>query len=244
MGGKCGICGDAWDDDPREHEAPDGKFANGIIVRTYRPGADVEVTIEVTANHVGYFQFKLGVNNNTALDPTQECFDNGHTLRVLPDLFDRYKLLSSEKGTYQFKIRLPDDVYCSQCIIQWTYVTGNSWGICADGSQEIGCGDQEHFRACVDIGIAGEPIERPVSTEGPLQPTTTAATTTEGGNGGGEESTTTATGGGGNLGQRECQATGVYANVAGITEWCNVNCNVAESDCPADMCKCTCNDCP
>jgi len=38
MGGKCGICGDGYGDSPRQHEAPGGEFANGIIVRKYKPG--------------------------------------------------------------------------------------------------------------------------------------------------------------------------------------------------------------
>jgi hypothetical protein len=36
-GGKCGICGDAYNLPQRPHEAP-GKFATGIIVRSYVPG--------------------------------------------------------------------------------------------------------------------------------------------------------------------------------------------------------------
>lgn len=74
MGGKCGICGDPWDADPRQHEAG-GRFANGIIVRTYRPGADLDVEVDVTANHYGFFTFKLCVNNDTVNDPGQDCFD-------------------------------------------------------------------------------------------------------------------------------------------------------------------------
>ena len=30
-GGRCGICGDPWQDFPREHEAPLGKFATGTV---------------------------------------------------------------------------------------------------------------------------------------------------------------------------------------------------------------------
>ena len=37
MDGKCGICGDPWDENPRAHETG-GLYANGIIVRNYRPG--------------------------------------------------------------------------------------------------------------------------------------------------------------------------------------------------------------
>lgn len=74
MAGRCGICGDPWDQDPRAHEAG-GVFANGIIVREYRPGQAIDIEVDVTANHFGYFTFKLCPNNNTAFDPEQDCFD-------------------------------------------------------------------------------------------------------------------------------------------------------------------------
>ena len=57
---RCGICGDAWDANPRQHENPGGKFANGIIVRAYQPGEDIKVTVLVTANHkVNLIRFYL-----------------------------------------------------------------------------------------------------------------------------------------------------------------------------------------
>ena len=36
---------------------------------------------------------------------------------------------------------------------QWTYYTGNTWGKCEDGTEEMGCGPQETFRNCADITI-------------------------------------------------------------------------------------------
>ena len=36
-GGKCGICGDPWQNKIRDNEAG-GKYANGIITRTYMEG--------------------------------------------------------------------------------------------------------------------------------------------------------------------------------------------------------------
>merc|ERR1712080_429830 len=63
MGGKWGICGDPFDG-PWPHEAPGGEFANGNIVATYTQGETVKVSIEITANHLGYFTFKLCPNNN------------------------------------------------------------------------------------------------------------------------------------------------------------------------------------
>ena len=75
LNGKCGICGDSYDLLKRDHEAPGGKYANGIIVRDYYSGESIKVVVDVTANHYGYFTFKLCPNNNILQDPTQECFD-------------------------------------------------------------------------------------------------------------------------------------------------------------------------
>ena len=41
MGGRCGICGDAYDAHPRQHEAPGGNYANGIIVKQYKAGKKI-----------------------------------------------------------------------------------------------------------------------------------------------------------------------------------------------------------
>ena len=46
-------------------------------------------------------------------------------------------------------------IWADQCLLflQWTYVAGNNWGNCPDGSSGLGCGPQEHFRSCADIQI-------------------------------------------------------------------------------------------
>ena len=56
-------------------QAPGGRFAMGILTRHYTPGQDIVVKVDVTANHKGFFTFKLCANNNTDQDPRQECFD-------------------------------------------------------------------------------------------------------------------------------------------------------------------------
>ena len=119
-GGRCGICGDPADAWPRHHEAPGGRFANGIITRQYRPGQDIVVKIDVTANHKGFFVFKLCSNNNTVQDPVQSCFDDT-VLRIVPSGEDRYYLTTFNTGVFTLKLRLPPNVRCSQCILQWTY---------------------------------------------------------------------------------------------------------------------------
>lgn len=59
MKGKCGPCGDAWDQaTPRANEFG-GKFGNGVITRLYQTGQVIDVTVEITANHRGWFEFRL-----------------------------------------------------------------------------------------------------------------------------------------------------------------------------------------
>lgn len=73
--GRCGICGDGWFENPRQHEAPGGRFATGTIVRSYTEGQMIKARIQITANHAGSFTFKLCANDNPNQDPTQDCFD-------------------------------------------------------------------------------------------------------------------------------------------------------------------------
>ena len=65
QGGKCGECGDPYDVrlGERENHAG-GQYANGIIVDTYQPGQIIDVDVEITANHYGWFEFRLCENND------------------------------------------------------------------------------------------------------------------------------------------------------------------------------------
>ena len=97
----------------------------------------------------------------------------------------------------------------------------NSNGLCEDGSQAIGCGRQEHFRACSDIRITEEGelpgTEEPTasSTSDPEKPTSTP----------GED--------------LPCKATGEYAGSEEIDKWCNTNClHPTFPFCPPTHCVC------
>ncbi|KZS18264.1 Uncharacterized protein APZ42_015599 [Daphnia magna] len=154
--GRCGVCGDPYDEVIKPHEAPGGLFATGTIVRNYTQGQIIPVTIQITATHRGFYEFKLCPNNNPKKDPTQDCFER-YPLNFVDETGATDPTFNMEKlspATYQVQIQLPPEVTCSQCIIQWTYVTGNRWGVCPDGSSRLGCGPQESFRACSDVAIA------------------------------------------------------------------------------------------
>ena len=66
---------DPWLANPKQHEAPGGRYANGIITNTYQAGQEVTVRVQITTNHKGYFEFKLCSNNDPTNDKDQTCFD-------------------------------------------------------------------------------------------------------------------------------------------------------------------------
>ena len=68
------MCGDPYDQNPRDHE-PGGKYATGVIVRNYTQGQEISATIDITANHDGYFEFRLCQNDDPMKIVEQDCFD-------------------------------------------------------------------------------------------------------------------------------------------------------------------------
>ena len=64
---------------PRPHENG-GKYGQGTIVKTYKVDTDIEIGVELTANHQGYFEFRLCPLNQQAGGETDQCFDQ-HVLQ-------------------------------------------------------------------------------------------------------------------------------------------------------------------
>ncbi|KAF4527215.1 hypothetical protein B566_EDAN006141 [Ephemera danica] len=144
-GGKCGECGDEYGlPRPRSNENG-GKYGKGIITRHYKAGQDVSISVEITANHMGYFRFSLCQLNSTTQLETEDCFKN-RVLQLSNGAGTDYKIGTST-GPYTVRVRLPAGFVCPRCVLQWHYNTGNSWGTCADGSGAMGCGKQESFRS-------------------------------------------------------------------------------------------------
>ena len=148
-GGHCGICGDPYTG-PRDNEAG-GRFATGIIAKRYTEGQTITVSIDVTVNHGGYFEFKMCPNNNPSRPATESCL-NQFILRQ-PNGETRWHLPA---GTHVFSVQLvlPQGLTCTQCVLQWKWNTASNWG--CDGSTCCkGCGSQEQFYGCSDVAISG-----------------------------------------------------------------------------------------
>ncbi|XP_048479610.1 uncharacterized protein LOC105381531 isoform X2 [Plutella xylostella] len=152
--GRCGVCGDADHiSEPRPHEAG-GMYGKGILTRHYAVGQEIEVEVELTANHLGTFVIKLCPNNNPRQEASQECFDR-YPLYITGTREDRFliPLDTAKKEIFRYRVRLPPYVTCTQCVMQWTYYTGNMWGVCENGTEAVGCGRSETFRNCADVAI-------------------------------------------------------------------------------------------
>jgi len=143
--GRCGVCGDRWDAEAPQFEAP-GEFATGTIGRTYRPGAEIDVIVWITKNHKGFFTFRLCKQDNVNQAPDQSCFEQEESLlQVKPSVQEPWQeryIVTSEMGDNKnmtMKLRLPDWT-CQQCILQWTYQAGNNWDSCKEGQERnVGC---------------------------------------------------------------------------------------------------------
>ncbi|XP_026468723.1 uncharacterized protein LOC113372584 isoform X3 [Ctenocephalides felis] len=150
-GGKCGICGDDYAlPRPRPSELG-GMYDFGKVPRKYLQGGQMPVGVMLTANHLGYFKFALCPVDVWG-EESEECFA-AYPLNLTTGE-DRLPVPTSEVGWYNATLQLPEDVTCRHCVVQWTYITGNSWGICPSGEGKLGCGqEQENFRTCSDIAI-------------------------------------------------------------------------------------------
>jgi len=147
-GSNCGVCGDGIDQStPRQNEHG-GFYGKGIVTGRYIAGQIIDVEVDITAAHLGYMEWRLCTDRTTE---NQDCF-NQHVLQLASGSGTRL-LVDHGTGLYSTRLKLPDGVTCSACVIQWNYRAGNSWGQCDDGSYAYGCGQQETYRGCSDVVI-------------------------------------------------------------------------------------------
>ena len=59
---------------PRSNEAG-GMYGKGIIARKYEKNQVIKVRVELTANHMGFFEFRICPNNNVKKPASQMCLD-------------------------------------------------------------------------------------------------------------------------------------------------------------------------
>ena len=88
------------------------------------------MTIEITANHLGYFEFRLCPKQSAEELVTQECLDR-YPLELIEmpgqgdGTVDGTKFrIGGSTGKFFPTIKLPAGVTCDNCVLQWYYTTG------------------------------------------------------------------------------------------------------------------------
>ncbi|CAF5109194.1 unnamed protein product, partial [Rotaria sp. Silwood1] len=173
--GKCGICGEPYNQANKLFEKG-GSMYKGTSVKTYNQGQQFSVKVNLTANHMGYFEFRLcNVDSTPNSDATQDCLDR-RILKIANSDLTKYSITSA-MGNSQIivNLQLPVDVSCQHCVFQWKYTAGNSWGTDpVTGQQGLGLGtENETFMGCADITIIGGNV--PASTSSSMVTSSTKA---------------------------------------------------------------------
>ncbi|XP_060076808.1 uncharacterized protein LOC132556412 [Ylistrum balloti] len=240
LGGKCGLCGDAYDQPaPRDNEAG-GKYAKGIITKHYTQDSTIDITVLITTNHLGYFEFRLCENNDVTKTITKDCLKH---LLVNPNTGETRHYIGSVKGDIVTRVQLPQGVTCSQCILQWRYHTENRWGTNETGHDCLGCGPQEEFYGCSDIAITGDGNTVATTTLTTILKSSSAATTTAAAATTTAAAVTTTEAAATTTAKQQtttpknklsCKAISAPAD----DNYCNSNCNTAPYHCPPEFCLC------
>ena len=180
-GYKCGVCGDNYADArPRENELG-GKFGSaGVIPRSYGVGETIDLAVQITAHHKGWFEFRLCEQQAGELED-ESCFASDDSLLTFTDgttrhyITDEFPSRPGKSGWwYELKANLPSHLSCEHCVLQWRYHCGNNWGSDAEGTG-LGYGNQEEFYGCADIKITGTSSK--TTTQKPTTKTSTKPNT-------------------------------------------------------------------
>lgn len=154
-GGKCGVCGDEYGVAPRF--AYPGDFArNAPIVKTYNEGQQIDVKVLITANHKGFFTFRVAPLINPPIK--QEELDKNVLKTTNGDT--QWQLPPGSYITFTIPLQLPVGVTCRHCVLQWWYSAGNN-----------NVNDKpETFVNCADIAILPVFLPGPAPAPGPSPP--------------------------------------------------------------------------
>lgn len=210
--GVYGLCGDPPDN--RKHEGGGGfeKDNGGYRITTYRQGSTITISLDMRVVHGGYNEYRVcpvpdGVEGlEERKHVTEACLDKTVLQRAdgkgTRTYFDP-KLEIRDHGSTIIKMayKLPANLVCKRCVLQWMWVTGNSctppntpdqFKIARDLSI---CGQNganpEQFWNCADITIVGsnDKVPSPVNGNGTTVKTGTSDDVADGG--GGESTSTT-----------------------------------------------------
>jgi hypothetical protein len=114
-GGKCGICGEAWDR-PKMFERG-GSMYRGLIVRHFRESEQFDAVYSISANHAGYVEFRVCNMDGRNREADHECL-NRVLLTDQTGRITRFPVLSGQLGPTRARIMFPSGFRCDHCVFQ------------------------------------------------------------------------------------------------------------------------------
>ncbi|XP_060077403.1 uncharacterized protein LOC132556956 [Ylistrum balloti] len=218
-GGLCGPCGDDITQGmPRDMEEG-GKYGKAGIGKTYNEGETISIVVRVTANHKGFFDFKLcpSANVTRRTKELEQCL-NEYPLDIIDTITgtrDKVWPLGNGNGNItNLELVLPTGVTCAHCVLRWDWIGGNNC-----------CGNpQEQFRNCMDIEIVGDSVPTPPAPTPAPPPAPTEATLTS-------------------CPPNhvlKCTPVAPLPAVDCLLDWCTNECQAKSNACTSDRCKCRC----
>lgn len=112
-GGRCTACGEDWSG-PREFSRGGPKYT-GFIVRRYAQGQTIDVSVEVTANHLGWFEFSVCSLDGKSGDADEACLSRN----LLRDRSGNSRFdIGSYVGHVTYQMVLPKGLSCKHCVLQ------------------------------------------------------------------------------------------------------------------------------
>ena len=144
-------------------------------------GSLVDVEVQITAQHQGFFQFKLCELGENMATKDEDCFDRDDSIVPFADGSIKYSITdvfpesSSSRNSgfwYPMQIKLPDQFECDHCVLQWRYQGGAD-----ENSTGLGFGYQEEFYGCADIKITSTSLPSQSNTNKRRGTTSISSTT-------------------------------------------------------------------
>lgn len=144
------------------------------IQSCYQPAQIIYVEVELTAHHMGHFEFKAcPVSPGQA--PTQACFDanklrfiSGESANLDPNFPERAYIppRNAKAWNYHYKFQLPAGLSGDLVLLQWKYITANSCLPAGYGSYNFPQGwHPGNVEVCGPLPPDGQGIPEQVSTE-------------------------------------------------------------------------------
>jgi len=145
-------------------------YSSTGIKTTVTAGEVVDMEIKVAAYHGGRFEFRIqDVGASSDPDGSQWMSRPLLTVDSFSPICDNPVYCGVEScvatktcaqlpmssygvhnGLYNIKVKIPNDLECNHCVLQWMWVTANSCG-----GSKVSCDQSEHFWNCADLQVVG-----------------------------------------------------------------------------------------